>query len=302
MHIRKHPDRKPPAEGGGTIDVDPAAMGALLEESQDLHADAMATTRTALDEIVETGREARSRGEIDLDEARATAERRSALLGGAVFGGGLLAVAGVAGALQAVTASPAFAGTPTDIQILQTAASLEVLAVSTYKTALTLPFIGGSSANQVVSAFASTTMQQHQQHLAAFNAAITGLGGTQQTNPDPVLAKVVQAAVPGLTGPGPVVALALELEMGAAETYVADVAALSDANAKKVTASIMGVEAQHVAVLLAVQALLNANAPQLITLAAGNVANLPAAAGSVGFPQAFYPTTAARPASEGALS
>ena len=97
-------------------------------------------------------------------------------------------------------------------------------------------------------------------------------------------------------------ALALELEQGAAETYVADVAALSDANAKKVTASIMGVEAQHASVLLAVQALLAANAPQLITLAAGNVANLPAAAGSVGFPDAFFPTDQARPATEGALS
>jgi hypothetical protein len=154
----------------------------------------------------------------------------------------------------------------------------------------------------VVKAFATMTMQQHQQHLDAFNGAITGLGGKAQTNPDPVLAKVVQAAVPGLTSPGPVVALALELEQGAAETYVADVAALSDANAKKLTASIMGVEAQHASVLLAVQALLSANAPQLITLAAGNVANLPAAAGSVGFPQAFFPTDQARPATEGALS
>lgn len=208
----------------------------------------------------------------------------------------------MAAAFETLTASPAFAASPTDIQILQTASSIEVLAVSTYKTALTLPFIGGSSANPVVKTFATTTMDQHQQHLQAFNAAITGLGGQTQTNPDPVLAKVVQAALPGLTGPGPVVALALELEQGAAETYVADVAVLSDANAKKVTASIMGVEAQHAPVLLAVQALLNAGAPQLITLAPGNLANLPAAAGSVGFPQAFYPTNQARPATEGARS
>ena len=94
-------------------------------------------------------------------------------------------------------ASPAFAASPTDVQILQTASSIEVLAVATYKTALTLPFIGGSTANPVVKAFATTTMQQHSQHLAAFNAAITGLGGKAQTNPDPALAKVVQAAVPG---------------------------------------------------------------------------------------------------------
>jgi hypothetical protein len=285
-----------------TPDVDPVAMGALIEESQDTHRDAMAATAASLDEMVETGTEARAHGQIDPDESRSEAARRSRLVTGAAFGGGLLAAAGVGAALQGVFSSPAFAASATDVQILQTAASIEVLAVATYQTALTLPFIGGTSANPVVMAFSIMTMQQHQQHLAAFNSAVTTLGGKAQTNPDPALLKVVNTAKPGLTGPGPVVALALELEQGAAETYVADVAALSDANAKKVSASIMGVEAQHAAVLLAVQALLNANAPQLITLAAGNVGNLPAAAGSVGFPQAFYPTDQARPATEGAMS
>jgi rubrerythrin len=284
------------------VDIDPHAMEALIEEGQDLHHDAMTATGVALDELVETGQEARAHGLIDPEESREVAARRSKMMTGAAFGGGLLAAAGIAGALEAMFASPAFAASGSDVQILQTASSIEVLAVATYKTALTLPFIGGSAANPVVKAFATTTMQQHMQHLAAFNAAITGLGGKTQTNPDPALQKVVAAAVPGLTSPGPVVALALELEQGAAETYVADVAALSDANARKVTASIMGVEAQHASVLLAVQALLNANAAQLITLAPGNVANLPAAAGSIGFPQAFFPTDMARPAAEGALS
>jgi hypothetical protein len=299
--MRGRLNRNQPEQQGGVVDVDPRAMGLLIEESEDLHHDAMSTTAVTLEEMVETGNEARAHGGIDLDESRDVARRRSQLMAGAVFGGGILAAAGIAGAFETLSASPAFASAPTDVQILQTASSIEVLAVATYKTALTLPFIGGSSANPVVKAFATTTMGQHSQHLQAFNAAITGLGGKSQTNPDPVLAKVVQAAVPGLTSPAPVVALALELEEGAAETYVADVAALSDANAKKVTASIMGVEAQHASILLAVQALLAANAPQLIALPP-NVAALPAAAGSVGFPDAFYPTSQARPATEGALS
>ena len=289
------------AEDDGVPDLDPHAMCQLIEESQDLHRDAMTSTSAALDEMVEIGSEARANGPIDQDESRDVAARRSQLLTGAVFGGGILAAAGIADALDAAFASPAFAATATDVQILQTASSIEVLAVATYKTALTLPFIGGASANPVVKAFATTTMQQHSQHLDAFNAAITGLGGKAQTNPDPALAMVVQAAVPGLTSPVPVVALALELEQGAAETYVANVAVLSDANAKKVTASIMGVEAQHASILMAVQALLAANAPQLIALPP-NAAELPAAAGSVGFPAAFFPTDMARSATEGALS
>ncbi|HEY7917712.1 MAG TPA: ferritin-like domain-containing protein [Acidimicrobiales bacterium] len=297
------PDPKEPKEPGTTAPhIDPGAMGALIEQSQDIHRDAMASTVGALDEIVETGAEVRTRRDLDPEESLHAAARRSRLMTGAAFGGGMLAAAGIGGALQALFSSAAFAASATDVQILQTAASIETLAVSTYRTALTLPFIGGASANPVVKTFATTTMQQHQQHLDAFNGAITGLGGKTRTTPDPALAKVVAAAVPGLTSPGAVVTLALELEQGAAETYVVDVATLSDTNAKKLTASIMGVEAQHASILLAVQALLNANAPQLITLAPGNVANLPAAAGSVGFPMAFFPTDQARPATEGASS
>ena len=48
-----------------------------------------------------------------------------------------------------------------DIQILQTASSLENLAVATYGAALELPFIRGQA---VVKTFAQTTMKQHGEH------------------------------------------------------------------------------------------------------------------------------------------
>ena len=62
----------------------------------------------------------------------------------------------------------------------------------------------------------------------------------------------------------------------------------------------MGVEAQHAAVLMAVKALIDGGAPQLIALPP-DAAKLPAAAGSVGFPDTFYKTDQARPAAEGAV-
>jgi hypothetical protein len=289
-----------PAGTTGHPDIDEAAFAPLLEVSQDTHADSMTATRTSLEEMVELGRDRRASG-LDPDETQTFARTRDELLTPA-FGGKLLAAAGAGSAFAALLAGKAFASQPTDVQILQTAASIEVLAVATYQTALTLPFVGGSSANGVVKAFAQMTMAQHQQHQQAFNAAVAKLGGKPQNNPDPALLQVVNQAKPGLTGPAPVVALALELEQGAAETYVANVAALSDANAKAVTASIMGVEAQHAAILRAVQALLQGNAPQLIALPPAPLSDLPAAAGSVGFPDAFFPTHDARPANEGALS
>lgn len=279
-----------------------------LEESQDLHTDAMASTRSSLDELVEVGHERRARDELDPDEGRDTAQASHDAVHRGLATGGTLAAAAFGATLLGLTASAAFADTPTDIQMLQTSASIENLAVSTYKTALTLPYIGGSSANPVVKAFCQTTMAQHGQHQDAFNSAAKALGGQAQTNPDPKYVPVVNAAVNSITkdstsaGALAVVSLAITLENVAAETYVANCPKYADVNSKRITASIMGVEAQHVATLLAVQALLKAGAPQLIALSPSVVAELPAAAGSIGFPNTFYPTSMASPASEGALS
>lgn len=64
----------------------------------------------------------------------------------------------------------------------------------------------------------------------------------------------------------------------------------------------MGVETQHAAVLRAVRALLAGGAPELIKIPIGDdVARLPAAAGSVAFPEAFEPVTAAAGAETGAV-
>jgi hypothetical protein len=272
--------------------LDDTRLRGLLEQSHDLHTEAMATTRVALDEYVERAHDDPWR---DVDPTT----RRTTLLRG-LPKSGVLAAAGLGTAMAALLASPAFAGKTMDVQMLQTAASIEHLAVATYDTALTLDFIGGGSANPVVKAFVEKTKEQHQQHADAFNAAVTRLGGKAQEAPDPVLLGVVNNAKPSLTGPAQVVDLAIELEDGAAQTYVANTGAYSNKNARSVAASIMGVEAQHVAVLDAVKALLAGGAADLIALPP-DAARLPAAAGSVGFPNAFYPTTDARPANEGAV-
>ena len=282
---------------------DPRALNELLEESQDLQADALRPTHEALDELVEL-----NHSPNDEDHASNQAfhvehrDRLRASLGATT----LLGAAGGA-ALVGLLASPAFASSSSDVQILQTANSIENLAISTYKTALTLPYIGGSAANPVVTKFCQVTMGQHMQHDDAFSAAVKQLGGKAQNAPDPAFVPVVNNAVKSITAATPsagalqVVALALELENIAAETYVKDTVLAKSTTNKALFASIMGIEAQHASVLLAVQALLQAGAPQLISLAPGTAAMLPAAAGSVGFPNAFYKTNQAAPASQGAV-
>jgi hypothetical protein len=292
-----------PPEEEVTMTADARAVAELLEESQDLQADALRPLHDALDELVEVSHpsaadDAASNLSFHEDHARAL---RS------TFGGAALLGAAGGAALVGVLASAASASSSKDVQILQTAASIENLAVATYKTALTLPYIGGSSADPVITKFCTVTMGQHAQHADAFNGAAKSAGGKAQHKPDPAFVPVVNKAVASLGSATPaagalgVVGLALELENIAAETYVKDTVLAKATTSKALFASIMGVEAQHVSVLLAVQALLKAGAPQLISLAPGTGAALPAVAGSVGFPNAFYKTNSAAPAKQGAV-
>jgi hypothetical protein len=283
--------------------ADPRALTELLEESQDLQADALRPTHDALDELVEVSHGARDE---DSAENLAFHQEHTNSVRASLGGAAILGAAGGA-ALVGILAGAAAASSSSDVQILQTAASIENLAVATYKTALTLPYIGGSAANPVVTKFAQVTMGQHAQHADAFNAAISHLGGKAQHKPDPAFVPVVNKAVASLGGATAaqgalgVVGLALELENIAAETYIKDTVLAKSSTNKALFASIMGIEAQHVSVLLAVQALLKAGAPQLISLAPGTAAALPAVAGSIGFPNAFYKTNMAAPAKQGAV-
>jgi rubrerythrin len=237
----------------------------LLEESDDLHSDAMRGARAGLHDYVEAAREAR---------VSAGCER---------FRSG--SAAWVAG---------------DDVAALQTAAGLENLAVAFYRTGLALPFIGGIVAKPEIKEFTTRTMTQHSEHATAFNAAVQRLGGKPQTGQDPKYADVMKQAIPRIRSALDAVGLAITLEDVAAQTYVKDVGLVSTPELRQLFVSVAGVESQHKAILLSVQALLKANTPQLIRRPP-EVATLPAEAGSVGFPDAFYSTALAVPVEEGAV-
>ncbi len=282
------------------MSYDERALGELIEESEDLQSDAMRTTKASLAETVEVAHERRARGGFDPDEQRAFAFGRRRLMRRGLFGlGGAAGIGAFGTALLRWLDSPAFAqGASQDVQTMQTAAALENLAVATYQTALGLPFMANAPA--VVKTFAMKTKDQHAEHAKAFNASAKQLGGREQTQPHPGGLMIVENAKPGLKSPADVVDLAIDLETIAAHTYNANTSSLTDVSARKAVASVMGVEAQHVSILNAVKALLAANAPQLITLPPP-ADELPAAAGSVGFPDAFLTTDKAVPADSGAV-
>lgn len=274
----------------------------LTEESQDIQADAMRVHRASLPDVADHASDT-ARDEIDPEAATRFAESRRALVGDLGLANPSLVqkgavVGGVGALLAALLATPAVAGKKLDVQILQTASSLEILAVATYGAALTLPFI--KNGNTVVKKFAQTTRMQHNEHRQAFQAQTKTLGGKKQTKPNPKYAPVVEQMKPSLKTPADVVKLAATLETVATETYLSDLAQFSDTTSKELMASVMGVESQHLATLRAVGALLAAGADQLIAIPT-DVAMLPAAAGSVAFPEAFEPVTMASPPQEGAV-
>jgi hypothetical protein len=283
--------------------IDEQGLKELIVESEDLQSDALQGARRSLPDLADQAADRRRAGadaQPTASDLRLFGDSRHGLLSRLGLGAGAAAGLGAFGtAVAALLAKPALADQGLDVQILQTASSLEVLAVATYGAALTLPFI--TNGNKVVVAFAQTTMKQHDEHRAAFQAQTTALGGTAQTAANPKYAPVVEAAKPGLKTPADVVKLAATLEQVATETYLSDLNMFTDKTSLTLMATVMGVESQHLATLRAVGALL-AGAPELIKIPIGaDVAKLPAAAGSVAFPDAFEGITMASPPAEGAL-
>lgn len=277
--------------------IDDKRLLELIEESEDLQVDAMKQAKEPLDGIVELGRERRASSEYR-HLAQETAAYRKDMA--RKMGVGAAATIGV-GALLAASAMPAFAAEDADIKALQTAVSLELLAILTYKTALTLPYI--ANGNAVVKKFAETTMMQHTEHGKAFNAKAKELGGKEQTKTNPKYTPIVMGMIPKLKagGPADVVALAITLEDVATSTYVKNIQDVSDAQIKNLFGTVAGVETQHLVTLRAVQALLKGGLAAQIKLPP-DAAALPAGTAQATIIETFKKTDLASPPEEGAVA
>lgn len=188
------------------------------------------------------------------------------------------------------------AETDADIASLQTAAALENLAVSFYTSALGLDAVRLATGS--LRAFVTATRNQHADHAAAYNAAVTRAGGAVQTNPDPRYAALVQGA-PFATV-GDVVTLAAGLEDVATQTFVRSATVAGAPALRSLFVSVAAVEAQHRAVLLAVRDLLGTEPGAKVALPTA-LSRLHAAIGSAGFPDAVIAVTNASPSGEGAV-
>lgn len=194
-----------------------------------------------------------------------------------------------------------------DIEMLQTQASLEALAVEAYEKALALSALKTMPATAAVKVFATTTLSHHRTHLVLFNQTVEALGGSEQQRPDPRYESQLESQlshVAKMSAEGAVSALlelAITLESVAAETYVKNSPTFTSGHARGATASVGGIEAQHVAALRTLQAVVKTVPAAVLSFGGDAAITLPAAGGNVGFPDAFFPTSMASPADEGAV-
>jgi hypothetical protein len=187
------------------------------------------------------------------------------------------------------------------VAALQTAASLETIAHSGYLSALPLKQV--RRAPQLVRQFNESAATHHFAHLQAINDALDALGADPQYHPDmpvadaltPLLARVPQGGLPA------VLRAALYVEERLFATHTAYSMRAADSKLRALFGSIAGVEAQHVAVLRQSQVLVESGHEAQIQLPPPHLVAIPPAAGTQPIPEAFAPTTLARPYAEGAV-
>jgi hypothetical protein len=241
-----------------------------MEFSQDEVRRGLADARRAQDDALPRWREALTR--VFDPSAKFSAEAKRQVLG-LPDRRSFLRVGGMTVAMTAVIAAcggkkdepvPLTGGPPTssertglltpgqelDVTFLRTAQSVEVLAVETYQTALDSGLLTTPTLADTIRLF----QDQHREHAGLLSATTIDAGGTPYDEPNSYLAEqVVAPAVAELTDESSVVALALELENTAAQTYVFAAEVLSVPALRQAIMSIGGVEARHVSVLYTVQ-------------------------------------------------
>ena len=205
------------------------------------------------------------------------------------------------GLFRLAFAASAAADQALDVMLLQTASSVENVLVSAYDTILGLPQFTGPTANQAARVLLTAARSRHIDHARACNDLAGKLGGRPQTEANAAVADVVTQARQNLNDLAVAFDLAARLESTSMQTHQNAVGLFVDVNARRLAATIMGVEAQHLGQLLVGKGLAAARTPELFSLETGSRDRLPPDAAKAGFPESFSKLDLARPAPEGAV-
>ena len=148
------------------------------------------------------------------------------------------------------TTAGATRGVETDLKIGAFAASLEVLAVNTYKAGLDAATAGKLGAvPPAVGEYATTAMKQHQAQLDKWNEVLDGAGKPKVTDPPKELETQVNDMFGKVTDIAGLAKLALMLEEIASATYLKAIPALATEAPIRLASSIQIIDMQHQAIL-----------------------------------------------------
>jgi Ferritin-like domain len=237
------------------IAISETELVGMTSALEDAHHESLPSMRDSLTEWRESSADVRD-GIARL--VSTPSSRRAFLLGGGAVIGGVALVGSGVGSGLAAAATPRSAMPTTasaqklsgDLAVVALAASLENLAVGTYQAGIDAATKGSlGDVPPAVVTFAQTVQGQHKDHAAAWNAVLTGAGKQAVDGVDMTVKKSVDKAfaqvkdVPGLAK------LALELENGAAATYLSAIGAVKSPAGIKTAATIQPVEMQHAAIL-----------------------------------------------------
>jgi len=175
-----------------------------------------------------------------------------ALAGGAVLAAcskrkaGQVAETGALPSVPATTTTTAPGSASNDKVLLQTAQSIEILAIETYQQALDSDLLTEKSLTDMAKLFQS----QHQDHSDALTDAVRSAGGTPVTAANEYLkSSVVDKAVSELTDQTSVLTLLREVENIAAQTYVETGSVFSTPELRQAGMAVGETEARHITVL-----------------------------------------------------
>ena len=244
------------------MDVNRDEIRRQLVESQREHAEATPRFREMLKRLFDPASDASTEAKAGL---LGVASRRSFLtVGGATVVGSAvlvgcatkkppqLPITGSTEAAPASTTTTSPGSVDTDLTLLLTAESLEVLAVKTYAAALTSGLLTTPVLIQMITLFKS----QHQDHADLLSAAVKRQGATPYNTANPFLdVEIVTPALAAATTEDAVVALGVTLENTAAQTYTLAGKTLTTPDLRAALMSIGATEARHLTVLYGVQAL-----------------------------------------------
>jgi len=137
-------------------------------------------------------------------------------------------------------------GTTQEVAILNTALSLEAMAVAVYTNVLQGTLVQSAGNQDLLKLF----MNQHMQHQDLLTRTVRGIKGNPVTQPNAtIMAQVVQPKLAALASEADVIDLAYVVEHLLSATCQADIGMFGHAALNTTIAQIGGIEARHVGLM-----------------------------------------------------